>query len=237
MLATTATASTLHPATASLFHAAPSRPSEPARGRAPVPALSQPRPVQAHARGTVILHEGDAATHCYEVVSGLARTCKLLADGRRLIGEFLMPGDVFGFELGQTQSVDVEAVTATSVVRLPLARVRDHADDGDATARRLHRLAFEAAVRTNTRLLLLPRQTAQERVAGFILEIDRRLERPANRIELPMTRQDVADYLCLTIETVCRTLGELRRAGAIAIDAHHAIMIRNREILSEIAGQ
>ena len=61
--------------------------------------------------------------------------------------------------------------------------------------------------------------------------------RTGSRIELPMTRQDVADYLCLTIETVCRTLADLRRQGAVAVDAGHAILIRDRKALIDIAGQ
>ncbi len=218
--------------------AAEFRPAAPLQGTPSAPADPQPpRPVQTHERGTTILREGDAAHHWYEVVSGLARTCKLLADGRRLIGEFLLPGDVFGFELGATHSVDVEAILPTTLARFPLARFRETPDSRPDVAARLHRLAFETVSRTNGRLLLLARQTAQERVAGFILEMDRRLERTGSRIELPMTRQDVADYLCLTIETVCRTLADLRRQGAVAVDAGHAILIRDRKALIDIAGQ
>lgn len=217
--------------------AAAPRHAEPLRATQ-APSPPQPQPVHAFERGGVILREGAPAQHWYEVVSGVARTCRVLADGRRLIGEFLLPGDVFGFELGAAHTIDVEAITPASVIRFPLTRFRDPPHPhGDSVAAQLHRLAFETVARTNARLLLLARQTAQERVASFILEMDRRLERTGSRIELPMTRQDVADYLCLTIETVCRTLAELRRSGAIAVDGHHAILICDRRALELAAGQ
>ena len=213
----------------------------PAAGRSagtepPPPATGVLRSSLSFDRGATIVREGSPATHWYEVVSGLARTCKLLADGRRSIGEFLLPGDVFGFELGSAHTVDVEAISPTAVVRLPLTWFGGSQNHVESAAARLHRIAFETVARNNGRLLLLARQTAHERVAGFVLEMDRRLPRKGSRIELPMTRQDVADYLCLTIETVCRTLSDLRRAGVIAVDAQHAILIRDRPGLEAAAG-
>lgn len=216
--------------------ALPSGGAESSAAGSPAATTGAPRSSLTFDRGATIVREGSAATHWYEVVSGLARTCKLLADGRRSIGEFLLPGDVFGFELGSAHTVDVEAIAPTAVVRLPLTWFGGSADNIESAAARLHRLAFETVARNNARLLLLARQTAHERVAGFILEMDRRLPRKGSRIELPMTRQDVADYLCLTIETVCRTLSDLRRAGVVAVDAQHAILIRDRPGLEAAAG-
>ena len=88
-----------------------------------------------------------------------------------------------------------------------------------ALARRLRDLTSVSLRTAHTRLLLLGRKTASERIATFLLEMAERL--PQERIgllDLPMSRTDMADHLGLTIETVCRVLAHLRREGTIAIE-------------------
>jgi CRP-like cAMP-binding protein len=76
-------------------------------------------------------------------------------------------------------------------------------------------------------------KTAQERVAGFLLEMAARAP-GANEIELPMSRQDIADYLGLTIETVSRTLTQLEKSAAIAVPTSRHIVLRNRAALTRM---
>jgi len=84
-----------------------------------------------------------------------------------------------------------------------------------------------------TRMLLLGRMTAPERVASFLLEVFER--RDAGRaIDLPMSRTDIADYLGLTIETVCRVLSAFKRDGVIVIPNAHRIELRDRSALEAI---
>ena len=75
-------------------------------------------------------------------------------------------------------------------------------------------------------------KTAQERVAGFLLEMAARA--PAGEVELPMSRQDIADYLGLTIETVSRTLTQLENSAAIAVPSSRRIVLRNQAALSRL---
>ena len=87
------------------------------------------------------------------------------------------------------------------------------------------------------RLILLGRKTASERMASFLLEMAERLpERGDCVVRLPMTRTDVADYLGMTIETVCRILAHLRRDGTIAIE-RGGIEIRDRVSLELMASE
>lgn len=192
--------------------------------------------VSNYDRGQAIFREGDSATHWYVVVSGVVRTCKLLADGRRQIGEFLLPGDIFGFEIGDSHTIDVEAVSPASITRYSRSRIRLLVDTQADLATRLPQLAFETVSKAHARLLVLARQTAHERVAGFILEMARRLAPGAEEIALPMTRQDVADYLCLTIETVCRMIAELKRDRLIRTPSPQHIVLLDREGLEDMAG-
>jgi CRP/FNR family transcriptional regulator len=84
-------------------------------------------------------------------------------------------------------------------------------------------------------MLLLGRKTAEERVVSFLLAIHRKRARSVE-IELPMSRQDMADYLGLTIETVSRMMTSLTRRGLIAVGARHTVTLRQLSALREIAG-
>lgn len=85
-------------------------------------------------------------------------------------------------------------------------------------------------------LLMLGRQTAKERVASFLLLMaERHKTKYCKAIDIPMSRQDIADYLGLTIETVCRALGELKRVGIISVPNRHQIIVRNTEVLESMA--
>jgi CRP/FNR family nitrogen fixation transcriptional regulator len=82
-------------------------------------------------------------------------------------------------------------------------------------------------------MLLLGRKNAQERIAAFLVDMAERLK-SANSVELPMSRQDIADYLGLTIETVSRTLTQLARNGVIDIPVSRRIVLRDRASLDEM---
>jgi CRP-like cAMP-binding protein len=83
------------------------------------------------------------------------------------------------------------------------------------------------------RTVLLGRMTAPERVAAFLIEMLERRDR-TKALDLPMARNDIADYLGLTIETVCRTLSAFKREGVIAIPSPHRIELLDRHALRSI---
>lgn len=205
--------------------------------RAPHDILRSLQPIGAvstYDRDQAIFREGDSATHWYQVVSGVLRTCKLLADGRRQIGEFLLPGDIFGFEVGDRHTIDVEAIGPTSVMRFARSRVRLLLDTEAGLAARLPQLAFETVAKAHARLLVLARQTAQERIVGFLLEMALRVAPGGNELVLPMIRQDIADYLCLTVETVCRMIADLKRDGLIQVPSPQHIRLIDRPALEDM---
>ncbi len=184
------------------------------------------------ARNTEIYGENEPADYMYKVVSGAVRTYKVLGDGRRQISGFYLPGDVFGLECGETHGFSAEAVSACKVLVIKRASlVSLAARDGDV-ARQLWTMTADELQRAQDHIMLLIK-TAQERVAGFLLEM---AVRGADRgeIELPMSRQDIADYLGLTIETVSRTLTQLEKAHAIAVPTSRRIVLRNRSALARM---
>lgn len=184
------------------------------------------------ARNGEIYGEGEQADYAYKVVSGAVRTYRILADGRRQIGSFYLPGDVFGLEVGNEHVFSAEAVSETKVlVAKRSALVSLAARDGDV-ARELWTLTGRELARAQEHIVLLIK-TAQERVAAFLLEMAER--RPAgDTIELPMSRQDIADYLGLTIETVSRTLTALENEAAIELPNSRRVVLRNRPALRDM---
>jgi CRP/FNR family transcriptional regulator, nitrogen fixation regulation protein len=182
-------------------------------------------------RGTEIIAQGDEAEYWFQVVHGCVRSVRLLEDGRRQVGEFLLPGDVFGWEALGEHEFAAEAVTQVTLRRFRLGAIEEHADRDRIFAHRLRRYIADQVRITRGRLVLLGRLTAAERIASFLLEMSERLNCPGKAvIELPMCRADMADYLCLTIETVSRGLTELRQLGAIAVERTR-IVIHDRHAL------
>ncbi len=184
------------------------------------------------ARNSEIYGENEPADYVYKLVSGTVRTYKILNDGRRQIGAFYLPGDVFGLEVGAAHLFSAEAVSnATVLVVKRSALVNLAQRDGDV-ARQLWTFTANELHRVQQHMLLLIK-SAQERVACFLLEMAERFA-AAETIELPMSRQDIADYLGLTIETVSRTLTQLESRATIALPTSRRVVLRNRRALNQL---
>jgi CRP/FNR family transcriptional regulator, nitrogen fixation regulation protein len=178
---------------------------------------------------TEIYGEGEPIDYLYKVLSGTVRTCKVRIDGRRQIGGFYLPGDMFGVEVGAKHSFSAEAVTDCQVLLINRARVMARAAGEPAVARKLWGLIGHELGRVQDHILLLIK-SAEERVASFLLE----MAGPASEtINLPMTRQDIGEYLGLTIETVSRTLAHLEATAAIEVHSRQ-ILLRNRSALRRL---
>lgn len=188
---------------------------------------------RSYARDDEIYAEGDAADCWFMVVSGTVRVCKLLADGRRHIAEFCYAGDCFGLDSAADRLFSAEAVGDAVLMRYSRRNTERLIDDQPALARRLCDITMRDLAHAQTRMLLLGRMTAPERVASFLLELSERYDAP-RALEVPMSRSDIADYLGLTIETVCRVLSAFKRNGAIAFSHPHHIELRDREALAAI---
>ena len=183
-------------------------------------------------RNAEIYGENEPAEYLYKLISGTVRTSKILNDGRRQIGEFYMPGDIFGLEMGDEHAFSAEAITDAKVIVIKRSAVEALAGKDHGVARQLWAITGRELQRLQDHILLLVK-SAQERVAGFLLEMAERIP-SSNEIELPMSRQDIADYLGLTIETVSRTLTILENNAAIALPSSRRIVLRNRAALRRL---
>jgi CRP/FNR family nitrogen fixation transcriptional regulator len=197
-------------------------------------ALEQIGTRHSFSRNDEIYAEGGGAEVWYKVVSGTVRICKLLADGRRHIAEFCFSGDSFGIDNTNERRYSAEAVDDVIVMRYQRRATEQLVDRNRALARVLRDTVLRELTAAQRRALLLARMTAPERIATFLLEMCERRDR-TKFIDLPMSRNDIADYLGLTIETVCRILSALKRAGAIAIACPHRIELLDRAALEAMS--
>jgi CRP/FNR family transcriptional regulator, nitrogen fixation regulation protein len=186
------------------------------------------------ARNAEIYGEDEPAEYLYKVVSGAVRTYRVLHDGRRQIGTFLLPGDMFGLEAGATHAASAEAVADSVVLVIKRSAVTALAERDPDVTRQLWALTAKELGRAQNHMLVLVRN-AQERIASFLLEMAERAP-GADSVELPMSRQDIADYLGLTIETVSRTLTQLEVEAAIALPTSRRVVLRNRSALTRLNG-
>jgi CRP-like cAMP-binding protein len=187
-----------------------------------------------YSRNTEIFGENESADYVYKVLAGAVRTYKVFADGRRQIGGFYLPGDVFGLETDDCHTFSAEAINDAKILVVKRSALMALAVRDNEVARELWSMMGQEMRRVQDHILLLIK-SAKERVVGFLLEMAERVP-GGNNIELPMTRQDIADYLGLTMETVSRTLTDLQTGASIKLASARRIVLQDRGALRRIHG-
>src|SRR6476646_6351381 len=186
-------------------------------------------------KGTKVFGEAEPANYIYQVVEGAVRSHKLLSDGRRQIGAFHLTGDIFGLENGTEHRFTAEAIIDTTVRLMKRCSLEQVAESDAMVALDLLNMTTTNLQHAEDHMLLLGRKTSLERVAAFLLEMDRRLS-AAGVMALPMCRRDIADYLGLTLETVSRALSQLHGKGILGFlgQTQRQIVLLDRVRLAEL---
>jgi CRP-like cAMP-binding protein len=190
------------------------------------------------ARDAALFREGDDAQFCYRIVSGAVRVCRLLPDGRRQLADFLLPGDLLGFDAAGTYSFTAEAIVETVATRYPRRGLDEMAQANVRLSGFLLNIMCERLSAAQNQILLLGRKNAAEKLASFILGLAERTGHDGSAddpLDLAMTRTDIADYLGLTIETVSRTFAIFRRNGMIDLPRTQSVVFTDRDALAELA--
>jgi CRP/FNR family transcriptional regulator, nitrogen fixation regulation protein len=185
-------------------------------------------------RGKLLYGENDPAEYVYVIESGLANTYKIWSDGRRQIVAFYCPGDLFGFQFGG-HSLNAAAITRITVWPLKLATILKNTAPNSVLGRQLWNALAREQHRDQAHILRLGKQ-ARQRVASFLLEMTDRLPHSGDE-GLPISRQDIADHLGLTIETVSRSLTQIKGTTAITMSASRRIKIADPRILKQLSSQ
>ena len=190
--------------------------------------------------GEQLMWEGDEAVLVANVIDGVLKLASHSVDGGEQILGLAYPSDFLGRPFGETAPYGVEALTQAQICVF-------ERKDFDRFARDHPRLEHKLLERTLTELdrsrrwmMLLGRMNAGQKVASFLLELSDRLGKAGaggeTFVTLPLSRQQMADVLGLTIETVSRQLSRLRSAGLIDTPSRREIVLRDRRELEELAG-
>jgi CRP/FNR family transcriptional regulator, anaerobic regulatory protein len=168
---------------------------------------------------TVFAQE-EMTTSVYNLLEGVMRLYKLLPDGRRQIVGFALPGDFLGVAASARHGFSADAIGAVTVCRFSKNSFARFIQDRPHLLRRINELAVRELGQAQDHMVLLGRRSAEEKVAAFLIGWRDRLAQlngPSKTVALPMSRQDIADFLGLTIETVSRTFTKLERDRVIGI--------------------
>jgi len=184
--------------------------------------------------GETLFIEGEEARFCYLIVSGVVKEFTTLDDGQREISDFYAEGDIVGVSGHKRHMQTAEAVTEASVRRVPQDVLLRNPQNSAELSSYVMGLLVRRIDRSRQRAVMISRKSAHERLAGFLLMLA--AESGQSEIAISMSRQDIADYLGLTIETVCRILTDLRKSGAILMPRARLFSIADSDLLKNAAG-
>lgn len=176
----------------------------------------------------VLFSEGDAADTVYEVVTGTVMLYTISENGRRTVIGFMQRGDYFGFVMRDAHSYFAQTVGKCVVRTIPRVKLWSEIREHHRAAEKFLALESNALENARKHITLLTRKTPIERVSMFLLDMSYRQGAEGcctTEIHLPMTRADIADYLGLVVETVCRGLTHLKEGGAIGMGTRGQIGI------------
>ena len=206
-------------------------------------ALGREGRIQLVPRGRTLVWEGEDAMLVANVIEGVLKLSTSTSDGREQIVGVVYPSDFIGRPFGERSQHSVTALVDSRVCLLPRAAFDRFAHEHPQLEHRLLNRALDELDRARRWLLLLGRKSATERVASFLLELSHRLaeagcagETVLDSFELPLDRQQIADVLGLTIETVSRQMSSLRAAQVIDLPGRRSLQILDRARLTALAG-
>ena len=200
-------------------------------------ARPQLTPRRKLAKGDHLFREADTAHRIFQIESGVLRLTRVMVDGRRQVVAFGYPGDVVGFPSDGRYHSDCDALTPAT-----LSVYKRDVLEGGAGDPELHKRLLMAALAEisgmQDHFLMLGRKSASERVASFLVMLSNRVGESVGQYEqftLPMERSDIADFLGLSAETVCRALSQLRKSKVIELENIRKVIVLDSEALRAIA--
>jgi CRP-like cAMP-binding protein len=178
--------------------------------------------------GQTLFWEGDPCTHVIEMHSGIVRGVSISEEGERQITAFFFAGDQIGIPVRETYRYSAEPVTKVSYVRQPQGLWCAAMTDSLQQSGRLLQSIGDEQDPVFRRGMLIGRSGALSRIAAFLTAIVDRLEPCGNAVRFPLPQIDIAAYLALTPETVCRSLKQLRKMDVIDMPSHNRLIVLDR---------
>jgi len=186
--------------------------------------------------GQTVMWEGDDSMAVANVIEGTLKLATSTGDGREQIVGVVYAADFIGRPFGARTPHSVTALTDARLCLFPRGSFDGFALRHGELQHRLLQRTLDDLDRTRAWMLLLGRKTAREKVATFLLDMGRRLRADADGvIDLPLSRQQIADVLGTTIETVSRQMTEMKRTGMIDLVGRRGVRLVDRAALEALA--
>ncbi|MBE9568533.1 MAG: helix-turn-helix domain-containing protein [Proteobacteria bacterium] len=195
---------------------------------------------KALSKGSHIFRGGDDTKAIYVVSSGSIKSYMLMENGEEQVVNFYLPGDVFGLDaMGSNSHISsTVALEATTICKIPLAGLQDR-----VLGQGFLNIISDNLLRDHNQMLILARKDAEGRLASFLIDMSKRMEKygcqaedySVEVIKLTMTRQDIANYLGLAIETVSRVLRRFQDSGMLEVTCRK-VKVFDYNCLVAIAG-
>jgi CRP/FNR family transcriptional regulator len=201
------------------------------------PLIHRGRPLK---KGEHLFRQGDKLDSLYALRSGCVRTYSVTGDGDEQTTGFYLPSELLGLSGIDTDAYPISAVAieTTSVCEIPYAQFDALTNEiPDLKRQLIHSMSKEMRSDLNM-MMLLSQKSADERVANFILDLSTRIQRrgyAADFIYLAMSRNDIANYLGLAVETVSRVFSRLQKSGIISVNGR-AVEVNDSKELAHAAG-
>ncbi|MFN9357347.1 MAG: helix-turn-helix domain-containing protein [Alphaproteobacteria bacterium] len=195
-------------------------------------------PCRQFKSNTPLFADGDLKAHAYRIDSGVVLVYKILNDGGRQIVTLAFPGDFIGLEAEEAHCYEAQTLSPTRIRSVPTSTLWRRASEDPVLGRDLFGVLSREVAEARTHLLMIGRLSATGRVATFVHSLVQRNARrgfDTSSILLPVRRSDIADYLCLSVETVSRSLTELKAAGAISLRGWRQVRILDAALLEALA--
>ena len=198
---------------------------------------------KSYEAGQTIVWAGDKMDFVASVVHGVAALTQTMEDGRRQMVGLLLPSDFLGRPTRESVAYDVTATTDLQLCCFRRTPFMEMMSETPHIAQRLLEMTLDELDAARDWMLLLGRKTAREKIASFLSIIARRDStysgtRGIGEVEfdLPLTREAMADYLGLTLETVSRQMSGLKRDGVIRLEGKRHVVVPDFEILLDETG-
>lgn len=195
-------------------------------------------PIRQLKSNTPLFADGDRKAHAYRIESGVVLIYKILNDGGRQIVTLAFPGDFIGLEAEDAHCYEAQTLSPTRIRSVPTSTLWRLASEDPVLGRDLYGVLSREVAEARTHLLMIGRLSATGRVATFLQSLVQRNARrgfDTTNILLPVRRSDIADFLCLSVETVSRSLTELKATGAISLRGWRQVRIVDASLLESLA--
>lgn len=189
--------------------------------------------------GAEVHGQGERIVSYANILKGVVKLTKVMADGRQQIVGLRFAPDFVGHPFASESPVVAEAAMDSEICAMPKAMFDRMVASTPSLERHLHSKAQLELDEAREWMLMLGRKTAREKVASFLYRIAARCDDVGSsplRFELPLTRRETGDFLGLTIETVSRQMTKLRQENLIEVDGNRHVVILDMQRLQNAAG-